>query len=120
LVRVDSAEDDDRDWTSADFARLFLGWLTHEYPATRGGSIRVSDIEKHLFPRFQKVAGCIHLQVGSMLRGLGSVTEKQEIHLTDHTGRRRLVTAYVFPHRNSTLSTGGGVRPGSTRCSSRS
>lgn len=82
------------DWSPEDFARVFLSWLVMADPNYRSGWVWFPDIGKHLFKRFKAESGCRHLKLGTLVRGLGSVTMKREVAHTDITGRRRTATEY--------------------------
>ena len=86
-----------REWTNQDFAREFLHWVAREYPDCAGRKIAAGDIEVHFLPRFQTRTGRIHLALGSLLRGLGKVTEKTERSYMDWTGAQRELVEYRVP-----------------------
>jgi hypothetical protein len=86
-----------REWTNQDFAREFLHWVAREYPDCAGKKISAGDIEVHLLPRFQAHTGRIHLALGSLLRGLGKVTEKSARSYMDWTGAQRELVEYRVP-----------------------
>jgi hypothetical protein len=44
------------------------------------------------FNRFRADAGCRHLKLGTLVRGLGGVTERREVTHIDITGKRRTST----------------------------
>ena len=88
-----------REWTNELFARSFLRWIAREYPDCAGKKISASDIETYLLPRFQAATGCVHLALGSLLRGLGKVTEKTERSYMDWTGAQRELVEYRVPRR---------------------
>jgi hypothetical protein len=92
-VRVVRPPDEMVEWTNQDFAQLFLRWLATE-PACRNGWVSVLDIETEFFPRFQADAGCHHLGVGALYRGLGKVTKKRERTYTEYSGKRCSMTEY--------------------------
>lgn len=89
--------DDQEEYTPADFARIFLQWIATEYPPCSGRNVNVPDIEEGFLPRFKAAIDCPYLQLGTLLRGLGEVTEKGEERYTDWTGRRRSTTTYDVP-----------------------
>ena len=93
-ARVKRYGKDKWDWSNEDFARQFLQWLVDRYPAYRSGRVCVPDIRDYLFAQFKEETGCRHLEAGSLLRGLGNVTDKAEVIYTDATGRRRTMTEY--------------------------
>ena len=86
-----------REWTNQDFAREFLRWVAREYPDCVGRKISAGDIEVYFLPRFQTRTGRIHLALGSLLRGLGKVTEKTERSYMDWTGAQRELVEYRVP-----------------------
>lgn len=86
-----------REWTNQDFAREFLHWVAREYPDCAGRKIAAGDIEVHFLPRFKTRTGRIHLALGSLLRGLGKVTEKTERSYMDWTGAQRELVEYRVP-----------------------
>jgi hypothetical protein len=96
---VDRPDMERRAWLPEDFARLFLGWVAHEYPHVGGRHINVVDIELDLLPRFQVATICPNLGLGTLLRGLGKVTKKRERQYANHTGARCTVTEYLVPRR---------------------
>jgi hypothetical protein len=88
------------EWTAADFAHAFLDWMLAEYPVCAGGWVTSFDIETKFFPRWRAAAGCIHLDAGSLLRGLSDIVSKREHRFTDRTGKRRGATAYRMPRHS--------------------
>jgi hypothetical protein len=86
-----------REWTNQDFAREFLHWVAREYPDCAGRKISACDIEVHFLPRFRMCTCRIHLALGSLLRGLGKVTEKTERSYMDWTGAQRELVEYRVP-----------------------
>jgi hypothetical protein len=82
------------DWSHEDFARVFLSWLVTVDANYRNGWVWFPDIRKHLFRRFKADAGCRHLKLGALARGLAGVTPKREATHTDITGKRRTTTEY--------------------------
>jgi hypothetical protein len=86
-----------REWTNEDFAREFLRWIAREYPDCAGRKIVANDIEVSFLPRFQAATGCVHLALGSLLRGLSNVTQKTERSYTDWTGLQRTTMEYRVP-----------------------
>jgi hypothetical protein len=99
-AQVDRSPLEKDEWTSEDFARLFILWLTHEVPETRGKWVSALDIETEYFERFQVAAECYYLEVGSLLRGLGrhlGKAGKRDRTYTDATGKRREKAEYKIP-----------------------
>jgi hypothetical protein len=76
-----------RERTNENFATEFLRWIGREHPGIGGLWIAAYDIEASFFPRFQAATGCVHLALGSHLRGLGNVTGKSPHTYTRHRTR---------------------------------
>jgi hypothetical protein len=87
------------EWQPADFASAFLDWLVASYPVCVGATISTHDIGESFFPEFTAATGRSHLRLGTLLRGLGEVTQRAEYKYTDRTGRRRNGVEYVVPKR---------------------
>lgn len=87
------------EWMPADFASAFLDWLVAAYPETAEATISSHDIQSSFLPQFKTATGRRHLRLGTLLRGLGEVTERAEYKYTDRTGRRRAGVEYVVPKR---------------------
>jgi hypothetical protein len=83
----------------ADFASAFLDWLVATYPVCTGATISTHDIAESFFPEFRAATRRSHLQLGTLLRGLGEVTQRGEYKYTDRTGRRRTGVEYVVLKR---------------------
>jgi len=97
-VRVTSGAEK-AEWMPADFASAFLDWLATTYPVCTGAMISSHDIAESFFPEFRAATGRSHLRLGTVLRGLGQVTQRAEYKYTDRTGRRRNGVEYVVPKR---------------------
>src|SRR6185295_7453553 len=98
MVRV-ARRAETAEWMPADLASAFLDWVAATYPVCTGATISSHDIAETFFPEFTAATGPSHLRLGTLLRGLGELTQRGEYKYTDRTGRRRTGVEYVVPKR---------------------
>ena len=82
------------EWSQEDFGHAFLQWFANTFPDAWGSWVWFPDIKKHYFPQFKAATGAKHLQLGSLLRALGAVTQTRPMQYVDRTGRRRSTSEY--------------------------
>ena len=66
-------------------------------PKVRRAQHQRAGYQARLLPRFKVAIGYPSLPLGTLLFGLGEVTEKGEERYTDWTGSRRSATTYLVP-----------------------
>jgi hypothetical protein len=82
------------EWSQEDFGAAFLQWFADTYPDDWGTWIWFPDVQKYYFPRFKAATGARYLQLGSLIRGLRTVTKSRPVQYVASTGRRRSTAEY--------------------------